>query len=194
MRRILFVCTGNTCRSPMAEKLMKHLSEQHALDLDVRSAGVSAFGGGGMSSHAKTVLERKGIHPHPFQSAPVTDEDMQWAEVVLTMTVNHKRMLVQRFAEHADKIYTLKEYAASGEDQGSAAQSELDQLTSELQMKLALGENITGAEKRRLAELEARIPNQDVLDPFGGNFSDYESCAVDIEDALQAIIRRLRSS
>ncbi|CDN44428.1 low molecular weight phosphatase family protein [Paenibacillus sp. P22] len=59
--RILFVCTGNTCRSPMAEAFLRELSAERGLRLEVRSAGVSTVDGLPVSRHALQVLENNGI-------------------------------------------------------------------------------------------------------------------------------------
>ena len=59
--RVLFVCTGNTCRSPMAEGIMRKLVADRGLRIEVRSAGVAAAAGASMSRHAEAVLRDKGI-------------------------------------------------------------------------------------------------------------------------------------
>ncbi len=58
MKRVLFVCTGNTCRSPMAEALLRHYGEGK---FEVQSAGVFAYPGSDASVHAKEALAEKGI-------------------------------------------------------------------------------------------------------------------------------------
>lgn len=56
MLHILFVCTGNTCRSPMAEGLLRKLAKERGIDLEVRSAGVSAISGTSISRHVAAIL------------------------------------------------------------------------------------------------------------------------------------------
>ena len=103
---ILFVCTGNTCRSPMAEAVLKHRGHE---DFEVKSAGVFAMDGTDASFQAKEVLKENDII-HRHQSTLLTKEDLDWASYIFTMTSNHKRAIVDQYPSVADKIFTLKEY------------------------------------------------------------------------------------
>ena len=104
--KILFVCTGNTCRSPMAEAI---LTAKNLTGIEARSAGLYA-GRTPLSQNAHTVLTQQQIS-FTHTSKPLDAEDMQWAEVILTMTNSHKMTLLQAYPEAATKIYTLKEFA-----------------------------------------------------------------------------------
>ncbi|WP_394121359.1 low molecular weight protein arginine phosphatase [Planococcus donghaensis] len=103
--RILFVCTGNTCRSPMAEAI---LSARNLPEIEARSAGIYA-GVAPLSKNAQAVLEQQQIS-FAHTSKPLDVEDMQWAELILTMTFSHKVTLIQAYPEVATKLYTLKEF------------------------------------------------------------------------------------
>ncbi|MEW9500843.1 low molecular weight protein arginine phosphatase [Jeotgalibacillus marinus] len=103
---ILFVCTGNTCRSPMAEAILRHKNIDF---IEVRSAGIFAMEGGQSSHHTKHVLDENGIH-HDHQSHSVTQADVHWANYVFSMTGAHKAMLVEQFSFATDRIFTLKEF------------------------------------------------------------------------------------
>lgn len=103
---IYFVCTGNTCRSPMAEAILK---SKNLKDVNVRSAGVFALEGGEMSENAKQVLTEENIDFH-HRTRLVTEDDIQWADLILTMTLSHKEMLLRSFPQANGKTFTLKEY------------------------------------------------------------------------------------
>lgn len=106
MKRILFVCTGNTCRSPMAEAILK---SKKIDGIQVRSAGIYAATGSEASAHAKKVLDQNQIE-HNHLSNMLTLESVHWAELILTMTGSHKNVILQQYPETTGKVFTLKEF------------------------------------------------------------------------------------
>ncbi|MGE7622092.1 low molecular weight protein arginine phosphatase [Viridibacillus sp. NPDC096237] len=103
---IYFICTGNTCRSPMAEAI---LNAKKLDGLEVRSAGIFAMPGGEISENAKVVLSEANIFTEHV-SKQIEAADLQWANLILTMTSAHKEMILQAFPAISDKTFTLKEY------------------------------------------------------------------------------------
>ncbi len=186
MKRILFVCTGNTCRSPMAEAMLRRIAAQNHIELAVRSAGISTMDGLPISSSALTSLKRRDIE-HKGSSRALTAEAVQWADLILTMTSGHKRGLLQWFPEVIDKTYTLKEFT-NRDEKVLADIAELEQLYTELQMKQALGQQLTMEERQRLLVLERRIPSFDIEDPFGGAQSVYDRSSDEIEEAVVKLL------
>jgi len=107
MTSVLFVCTGNTCRSPIAESLLKYMNIP---EVEVKSAGIFAIDGSEASTNTKIVLDEHGI-PHNHKSAMLTDELVEWADFILTMTMGHKSTVLTMFPNAQDKTFTLKEFA-----------------------------------------------------------------------------------
>ena len=105
---IYFICTGNTCRSPMAHAI---LISMQLPNVEVRSAGIYALEGGDMSENSKSVLEAHQISMDHY-SKLVSKDDLQWADLILTMTNTHKELVLQLYPEVKEKIFTLKEYTA----------------------------------------------------------------------------------
>lgn len=105
--QILFVCTGNTCRSPMAQALMERLAQEKEMNIRCDSAGLFPHPGSGVNGMAKKVLSQAfelGGFEHEAQ--PVTRELMEEADLVVTMTEDHRIYLVQKFG-FPEKVITL---------------------------------------------------------------------------------------
>ena len=115
MKTILFVCTGNSCRSPMAEGLMKELLRDRR-DITVLSAGMSATKGAQASQASVDALAELGIDLKRFRSQPVTEELLERCSHVFAMTQDHYRLIDLLFPEHADKVRLLGEFTKNGGD------------------------------------------------------------------------------
>lgn len=105
--KVFFVCTGNTCRSPMAEAILKQKGIEN---LEVKSAGIYAMNGAEMSYNAYVVLNENNIQQQHY-SKQFTKEDVEWADVILTMTNAHKQAILNEFSQSYGKTYTLTEFA-----------------------------------------------------------------------------------
>lgn len=108
-KHVLFVCTGNVCRSPMAEALFKELVRQRP-DFTVSSAGVSAMAGQSASGHTATVLDQKGVDCSDFRSQPISKELVQQATHIFSMTHGHQHAVDSLFPEAEDKSFLVCDF------------------------------------------------------------------------------------
>lgn len=191
VKNILFVCTGNTCRSPMAEAILRKLASERQLALEVRSAGVAAMDGTSLSRYAEAVLHDHGIH-EPFRSTALHEQLLEWADLILTLTQSHKQYVLERFPVAVGKTHTLKEYVEDDEAVLNDLQ-ELDSLYASQEMMGSLGRELSVQERERMIEIRQRIPSFDVSDPFGGSREDYDIAAAEIRTALHRLLDKLEN-
>lgn len=190
MLRILFVCTGNTCRSPMAEGILRKLAKERGIALEVKSAGVSAAEGVPISRHAEAVLRDHDINDH-ITSLPLRHDIITSADLILTLTQSHKQHVIRNFPQAMGKVYTLKEYAEDDEVVLRDLQ-ELDSLYATWAMNKALGQDLASKDRERLIEIQQRVPSFDISDPFGGSREDYEVTAAEIRTAIDRMLDKLQ--
>lgn len=108
---ILFICTGNTCRSPMAEGILKDIADEKGLNISVKSAGIFADYGSGASINAISSMKDIGIDIKNHLSQVATKEIIDESDLILTMTSSHKDILVSNYPDKRYKIFSLNEYA-----------------------------------------------------------------------------------
>jgi protein-tyrosine-phosphatase len=113
---VLFVCTGNTCRSPMAEGMFRQAMADRlgcrARELEDRgvvaaSAGLAAMMGGRASAEAVVVLKRMGIDLSAHESQPLTEQLVRHADLILVMTRAHRQHILSEWPDAADRIRLL---------------------------------------------------------------------------------------
>lgn len=114
--RILYVCTGNTCRSPMAEALTRHLLAERGWEqVEVRSAGVAAAVGAPASAGAAGAASRAGLSLDAHRSTPLSPALVAWADLVLTMSASHLDGVVRMGG--GDRAALLTEFVATEADE-----------------------------------------------------------------------------
>lgn len=116
---LLFVCTGNTCRSSMAEALARKILAERpegAGKLTVSSAGVAAWPGAPASKEAIGVLAGLGVDLRRHRATCLTPEMISGAGLILTMTRAHREQVRGMLPSAAGKVFTIAEYAGFEED------------------------------------------------------------------------------
>ena len=121
---ILFVCTGNTCRSPMAAAILSKISSDNNIDLMIDSAGIMAEDNAPASDNAISAMIEMRIDISNHRAHQITNDDIIQADLILTMTEGQK-MILDQLAP--GKIFTLTEFAGSFGDISDPYGGDLDE-------------------------------------------------------------------
>lgn len=161
---LLFVCTGNTCRSPMAETLASKMVSSLNLTENIRisSAGIAAFPGAPASDEAHAVLSGQGLDLSGHQARQLTEEMINDADLILTMTADQKQLLQDLFPDMAEKVFIVKEFA----------------------------ENSPDLKESKGADTQGQL-SYDIADPYGKSETVYQQCANELSQAIEGVIKRL---
>lgn len=119
MIKVLFICTGNTCRSPMAEAIFNKLMQNRqpgSNEIKSASAGLYALHNDEATPQAIEVMRNVGIDLSQHRSRLVDEKMLQEVDLILTMTDHHCHQLQEQFPHVQHKVYTLAEYAGLPEE------------------------------------------------------------------------------
>ena len=108
MKKVLFVCTGNTCRSPMAQGLCNKIAKNLNLDIEAQSAGVATISGLPVSENAKAVCREYGVDISNYRTKYIEDIDLSQFDRIYVMSNSHKDALIYKGADK-NKITVLAE-------------------------------------------------------------------------------------
>jgi protein-tyrosine-phosphatase len=115
--RVMFVCTGNTCRSPMAEGILRQMAENDGLEyMDVTSAGMSTYDGYPATSFAVRVAHNAGIDISSIHSTQLVNELMEEADLIIALAKNHYDQMLSMYPDSAHKVFLLKAFPEHGAD------------------------------------------------------------------------------
>jgi protein-tyrosine phosphatase len=177
--RILFLCTANQCRSPMAEGLLRRLLEQRGIDAEVASAGL--FDGGmPATATARQVLADRGIDVDGHTSRSLTDPsvDLAGADLVLAMERQHVREAAVAAPAAIDRILTLVDATRRAE---AAAPRRPDESLAEWAARLGSG--------RRPSDAQG-TGDDEIADPIGQPRARYEATADQLQELLERLVDR----
>ncbi|MGI6498647.1 MAG: low molecular weight protein arginine phosphatase [Oscillospiraceae bacterium] len=121
MKTILFVCTGNTCRSAMAEGICNAMAKEQGWNLRAISCGLAAFSGDPPTEQAAEAARRYGADLKGHRARPLTARLVDGADVVYCMTRQQKRTLLGAVPEADGKVFCLAEEDISDPFGGSRA-------------------------------------------------------------------------
>ncbi len=113
--RLLFLCTANICRSPMAEGWARALAERGGLRVEVRSAGVAAREGLPPDPLAIRVMGEASMDISGQRSRPLNEIDLAWADHILVMELRHQRSVLDRCPEAGERLLMLGTFGGIGE-------------------------------------------------------------------------------
>ncbi|RBP66970.1 protein-tyrosine phosphatase [Brevibacterium sanguinis] len=184
---ILTVCTGNLCRSPLAELL---LAQRFAgvSSIRVRSAGTRAMAGWSMPEPARRIATGMGVvDVGAHRARQVTAEILREADLVLAMTRDHRRSLVMLDPRVTRRAFTVREFAylaALTRDEDiirAGAPPAADQLA---RLRAAVSAVAQGRSRRHRPEIPA---DDDVIDPYGMDHAVYSLSALQLAPAVDGV-------
>jgi len=114
--KILFVCTGNICRSAMAEGLARKIAKENNLDMEIYSAGIFAMKGDHASYNSVAIMKEYDVDIVTHVATPIEEADVEDMDLILCATSSHKAQVIMRYPSVKGRAYTMKEFAGVDED------------------------------------------------------------------------------
>lgn len=117
--KILMVCAGNICRSPMAEYLLKKRLKESGLgerSLEVRSAGTKTYNGTFAGDQTIYVMQARGLDISRHRTRLIDEEILDWADLVLCMEGEQRDFLHQSYPQAREKVHLITDYCGGSGD------------------------------------------------------------------------------
>jgi protein-tyrosine-phosphatase len=176
---IIMVCTGNTCRSPMAAALLARRLDEAGVKANVSSAGLLSEGTPA-TDHGVSVMADRGLDTSGHRSRRLGPAIVTPADLVVGMARSHVREAASAAPGVWGRAFTLKEIVRRGEERGGRAPDEpLDVWLARLHAG------------RRLQDMIGEASADDVKDPIGGPRRAYEATAEELDDLTARLARLL---
>lgn len=109
--KIMFICTGNICRSAMAEGMMKKLAKDNNLDLEICSCGIYAEDGDYATYNAIEASKYYDVDIKNHRATNIRNSKIKEMDIILCATESHKQSVLYMYPELKGKVFTMKEYA-----------------------------------------------------------------------------------
>lgn len=180
---VLFVCTGNICRSPMAERLLlARLAATGNRTITVASAGTRAVVGWPIDDAAALVLRELGGDDQGHVARQLTSDMLQRADLVLTASAEHRARILREAPALMRRAFTMREFARLGADVTGAA-PDAD--------RAALAATVRDVAGQRGQVAPVEPVDDEIGDPFGASLEVMRACGAQIDQAVDTIARLL---
>jgi len=189
--RILTVCTGNICRSPLVEQYLRH-SLHSFPQISVESAGTMARDGQDMPEQAKDLAKRRGLPLDGHSARYLQAQHVSGADLILVMEREHRRAVVSMFPRAAALTFTVREFQRLSAGLTSAELAPTD-ARSDVAGRLRAGVAAVAA-RRGLVPGPVNAADDDVVDPYRLADAVFDQSASQMYPAADAVIRVLRAS
>lgn len=185
--RIMTVCTGNICRSPYAQLLLAHrLDEVRPGVFDVSSVGTGALVDQGVDPGSATLLEARGVAHDTFAARQITEQLLQDVDLVLPLTVEHRKTVLSYAPRLLKRTYTLKELARLIESAGHRRpwSERLEGTATPEERWAAIPQHLARERGRTHVEPGA----DDVADPYRQSQDKFDTMAREVDEAVERIV------
>lgn len=185
---VLTVCTGNICRSPIGELVLAR-GLSHLTDLEVASAGTGALVGAGIPDPALRILDANGFDGRGHRSRQLTAPMVRDADVVLAMSREHRRAVVELVPAATRRTFTVRELARIAEHLGDFTIPDEDDAASRMRAAVQ-----RAAGERGMVPPPADPLELDVIDPYRKSDDVYQRSFDELHPAVDRVIGFLSRS